>query len=322
MSGGAGAGDVLSTLFCAANAKPVAVDAMGGDFAPQVVVEGAIAAAHAHCPVMLFGPSKRLDELLAAVDPSWQKLPITLFDASDSIGMGDSPVDAVRRGECSSMVLGIKAVAAGECAAFMSAGNSGAVVVASTLVLGRQEGVIRPAIGAEIPSKKGSVFMLDLGANVDCRPEHLVQFATLGISEVKRVKAVPTVGLLCNGEEPGKGSALVKAAYPLLQVALGSMFIGNVEPRDLIEGNVDVVVTDGFTGNLVLKTIEAMILPASYADTVTCGNDWHRHVPKWYVTGGARLLGVRGAVIIAHGRASADDVLTAILYAQACGKRV
>lgn len=293
----------------------IALDAMGGDYAPLVAVKGALAAAHKGVPVDLYGNSLEITRLLDAQEEAWRDLSLRVFHASEVILMAEEPVRAVRTKEHSSLSLAVKALASGGAGAVVSAGNSGAVMVAAALFLGKSPGVLRPAIGAFLPCRtKRGVFCLDLGANVDCRPEHLVQFAQMGCGFVSERCGLqsPSVGLLCNGVEPCKGSALVREVHERLSES-GMNFSGNIEPDGAIAGNVDVLVSDGFTGNLFIKSLEtgALLRDAASVEGATCG--------------GAQLLGVRGLVFIAHGSATWRDMEATLLDAHAlrsCGNNV
>lgn len=299
----------------------IAIDVMGGDFAPQQQLMGAYRAVrNLAIPVTLFGPQSVMQEGLDAIDPQWTRYPITLRDAVEVVGMDEHPVHAVRTKTNSSLVQAVMSVKRGDCSAVVSAGNSGALMAAATFILGRENGVERPAIGGFLPTKKGEVLCLDLGANTDCRAIHLLQFAHLGVEHIQHVKGLerPRVGLLANGAESSKGSRLVQEAYPLLERS-GLNFVGNIEPEALFDHAVDVLVCDGFVGNILLKTIEAC----------TNLNSWHDEevgqvAPSSHARqGGALLLGVQGTVIVAHGAANAAAMQHAIMKAyDACAHSV
>ncbi len=312
----------------------IAVDAMGGDFAPQAIVHGAYCAASAFLPVKLFGPEKELGSLLLALDASWQRYPIHICDSPGYISMAENPVDAVKKKRDSSLVKAVESVAQGACSAVISAGNSGALMVAATLLIGRVDHIDRPAIvGMLSPSLSDKenwdpIIVLDLGANTDCRPEHLYQFAHMGVSfaqhELKRKN--PCVGLLSNGHEDTKGSLLTKQAFKLLERSKIN-FIGNIEPYDVfsctytnIQANkpvsgrkLDVLVCDGFTGNIFLKTIESI------------QNAYRAHMQSFQPenilrksflqsSGGALLLGIRKHVIVCHGNSGYRSIGQAIRF--------
>jgi phosphate acyltransferase len=233
--------------------RRIAVDAMGGDHAPGAPVQGAVAAAREYgLAIDLVGPS---DVLAAELRRQHgQGLPIEIVHAPEVVGMAEAPAVAVRQKRQSSLVVGMDLVAAKRADAFVSAGNSGAVMAAALLGLQRIRGVARPALGAVLPTARGRCLILDVGANSDCRPEYLAQFALMGADYAERVMRIPrpAVGLLSIGEEPSKGNQLVRDAHPLL-AELPLRFVGNVEGKDIPLGTADVVVTDGFTGNVVLK---------------------------------------------------------------------
>jgi glycerol-3-phosphate acyltransferase PlsX len=300
---------------------PVAVDAMGGDKAPGEIVDGARQAAAAGVPVVLVGPPDL---------PGRGDLPLIV--ASEIIAMHDDPAQGVRRKKDSTIVRAAEAVRDGRASAMVSAGNTGAVMAAALLRVGRIRGVSRPAIATPIPVPGSTpTVLLDAGANAEVQPEWLVQFAQMGSVYAQRrfSIAVPKVGLLSIGEEPGKGDTLRKQTYELLGSATGIEFIGNVEGRDIMTTNVDVVVTDGFTGNVVLKTLEGglktivkALLDAFNAPEYKVHADallpallplYSSLDPETY--GGAMLLGVDGVCIISHGSSNATAVLNAIKVA-------
>src|SRR5581483_3652741 len=235
----------------------IAVDAMGGDYAPQEAVQGALAAAKRGVPLILFGNQDKVLPLLSHDCSGRRALPIELVHCSDVIAMDDDPVKSILRKKDSSIVRAMQAVRSGRAQAFVSAGNSGAVMAAASTIIGRVPGILRPAIGSFLPTNTGSLFCLDLGANPDCLPEYLVQFAYMGYAYVRLTKhiAQPKIALLSNGHEPYKGSSLVRKAFDLLQKTKLE-FIGNIESRDIFSGQADIVVTDGFTGNILLKGIQ------------------------------------------------------------------
>lgn len=294
----------------------VAVDALGGDFAPRVVVQGALQAACAGVPVVLFGPYEEIIALLDAEEVSWRVFPIMVEHAPEQIGMDEEPVMAVRKRQLSSMVTAVRSLKQGRCTAVVSAGNSGALMVASALLLGKQ-GCERPAIAGLLPSCKEPVVGLDLGANVSCRPHHLVEFAHLGIAYARHIlkKNSPSFGLLANGSEDCKGSELGRETFPLLK-ELPYDFVGNIEPIDIVKHKVDVVVCDGFTGNILLKTMEAMI---EFLHKGDFGEEFSWQPRKMssesLVGAGALLLGVKGTVVVCHGAAHANDIKRAIMFA-------
>jgi glycerol-3-phosphate acyltransferase PlsX len=302
---------------------PVAVDAMGGDRAPGEILAGARLAVEAGIPVVLVGPADLPD-----------RDGFELIEASEVIAMDDDPAQGVRRKKDSTLVRAAEAVRDGRASAMISAGNTGATMASALLRMGRIRGVSRPAIATPIPVPGSTpTVLLDAGANAEVQVEWLVQFAQMG-SVYARHRfgiAAPRVGLLSIGEEPGKGDSLRKAAYELLAVTPGIDFIGNVEGRDIMTTGVDVVVTDGFTGNIVLKTLEGGVRAIVRALLEAFASDpaYREHAdallpallplyetfdPDTY--GGAILLGVDGVCIISHGSSSARAMLNAIKVAQ------
>lgn len=304
----------------------IAVDVMGGDFAPHVVLQGAVQAAKEGNKVCLFGPEAVIKAWLEIEEETWRQLPITLVDATETIEMTDEPVGAVRKKQNSSLVRAVKSVACGDATAVVSAGHSGALMVASIFVLGRQDGIERPAIAGLFPTPTGYAVGLDLGANTDCKAVNLVQFAHLGVEYARRMLAIkhPRVALLANGEEDVKGSLLTKEAFQLLQQEAALDFIGNREPHAALSGEVDVFVCDGFTGNIFLKTFETVfaqrtrlfkeLLTGLNVDPSVLG-DLKKRLDAANVLkqmGGALLIGVQKPVFVCHGAAQAGDITQAI----------
>ncbi|MEW6424028.1 MAG: phosphate acyltransferase PlsX [Bacillota bacterium] len=303
----------------------IAVDAMGGDNAPKEIVKGALEAVRQfNQEVILVGDE---DLLRQEIGVSKSKL-VSVVHAPEVISMRESPVVAVRRKKNSSIVRAVQLVKEGEADAVVSAGNTGAVMAAGVLMLGAIPGIDRPAIATVIPNKKGGTLLLDAGANVDCKPFHLLQFGIMGYLYMKEILGVgrPKVGLLSIGEEETKGNELTLATYQLLQQA-SIDFIGNVEGRDIYEGTADVVVCDGFTGNIVLKAGEGMVtalldmardeIRRSFSAKVGMAmlmpalrSFWRKLDYAEY--GGAPLLGLNGIVIICHGRSQARAIRNAI----------
>ena len=239
----------------------IAVDAMGGDYAPAVVVEGALIAAKKGIQIYLFGDEKKLLSLLDFYQKQWGCLPITIINTTSVITMDEEPTKSVIRKTNSSLVTAMNFVKDGTCQAFVSAGNSGAVLAAATLLVGRASGILRPALCAFLPNSKNEIFCLDLGANTDCKIEYLEQFALIGDVYVRLVKNIarPRIALLSNGHEPYKGSKLVKEVYSRLEKS-SLHFVGNIEARDIFStDSVDVIVCDGFVGNVMLKTAQGTI---------------------------------------------------------------
>jgi glycerol-3-phosphate acyltransferase PlsX len=308
---------------------PIAVDAMGGDHAPVAIVAGALAAARSGTSVVLVGPSDLRDRVDIGDLP--------LIEANEVIEMDDDGGKAVRRKKDSTLVRAAEAVRDGQASAMVSAGNTGAAMASALLRMGRITGVNRPAIATIIPVPGGRpTVLLDAGANAEIQPEWLVQFAHMGsiFSRHRFGIASPTVGLLSIGEEPGKGDKLRKEAYPLLAEAAAASdlnFIGNVEGRDVMADTADVVVTDGFTGNVVLKTLEGGMRAIVRALLEAFASEAHfkPHAdalmpalvplyesvdPETY--GGAMLLGVDGVCIISHGSSSERAIVNAIEVAR------
>jgi glycerol-3-phosphate acyltransferase PlsX len=298
---------------------PIAVDAMGGDHAPGVVLAGVRRAVDDGIPVVLVGPT----DLVHDDD-------IELISANELIAMDEEPGTAVRTKKDSTLVRAAEAVRDGKASAMVSAGNTGATMAAALLRIGRIKGVKRPAIATPIPVPGGAspTVLLDAGANAEVQPDWLVQFAQMGSVYARTRFHVdkPRVGLLSIGEEPGKGDSLRKEAYPLLAAAPSINFIGNIEGRDVMSDNVDVAVTDGFTGNVTLKTLEggmkaliAALLAAFAEDGYKAHADallpalvplYNTLNPDTY--GGAVLLGVDGVCIISHGSSGATAIRNAI----------
>ena len=306
----------------------IAVDAMGGDIGPAMVVPGAVAAARLDgVPVALVGRTAEIEVQLSGLDRAGAD--VTVVEAPDTIAMDEHPAQAVRRKPHSSIMVALAEVAAGRAQGMVSAGNSGAVMAGALLRLGRIPGIDRPAIGSYVPSARAGTLVLDLGAVTDPKPHHLVQFALMGRVYAERIlgRPDPSIGLLSNGEEPGKGNNLVQAVYPLLAATPSLRFHGNVEGKDVPMGTVDVVVTDGFTGNVALKVAEGTAtlmgeflraeltatLPRKLAALLLRPAFRAVRARMDYAEiGGAPLLGVRGTVVIAHGRSNATAIRNAI----------
>jgi glycerol-3-phosphate acyltransferase PlsX len=309
----------------------IAVDAMGGDFAPRHIVDGALAAArHFDLGVTLVGPTAKLDDELARY-PEMTRERVRIVDAPDVIAMEDSPASALRRKPTASIKVAADLVARGEAAALFSAGHTGATVIAAHAAFGMIAGVDRPALAVTVPTKRGSAVLLDVGASVECRPQHLRQFGVMGsvYAHIGLGMRSPRVGLLSIGEEATKGNELTREAYRLLKDSPVE-FIGNVEARDVYSGDADVIVCDGFTGNVALKISEGLVdmvqnlLEQELSGTVTMRvgslltrralRHFHRRV-DYSEYGGAPLLGVAGVAIVGHGRSSARAVRNAIAMA-------
>jgi glycerol-3-phosphate acyltransferase PlsX len=297
----------------------IAVDAMGSDRGPAEIVAGALEAASDTIVPVIFGAA------------GLETHGLELSEASDVIEMDEKPAEAVRSKPQSSLVAAVRAVAEGTADAVVSAGNTGAMLAAGLLELRRIPGVMRPAIGVPIPSRRGPSLLIDAGANADARPEHLLQFATMGAVFAEQILGIssPEVRLLSIGEEREKGNQLTLEAHELL-AASDLNFAGNAEGRDLLEGAADVLVTDGFTGNVALKTVEGTILTLleSIREEISATARGklggllirpaarrvrRRFDPDTY--GGAYLLGLRGLAVIAHGNSSSAAIANAIRLA-------
>ncbi len=311
----------------------IVVDAMGGDQAPVVEVEGALAAlaeAGDDLEVVLVGDRQCVDAELCRLGESANP-GIFVEHAPDRIEMGEDPARQVRRKKGASVVVANRLIKEGEADGLVSAGNTGAVVASSLLQLGRLKGVRRPAIASFLPTPSGGAIILDVGANADCTPDQLLQFGVMGEIYAKKVleRPDPKVGLLNIGEESTKGNKLVQATYPLLE-ASHLNFVGNVEGRDVFQGLADVVVCDGFTGNVVLKFSESVIHLITSLIRDQVGDDLRNRLGALLMKpvfrslsqqldyaeyGGAPLLGLDGVVIIAHGSSSPKAIKNAILVA-------
>jgi glycerol-3-phosphate acyltransferase PlsX len=304
-------------------ASRIAVDAMGGDEAPEAVVRGALQAlrhADGDLSVLLVGPEEQLHDVLDD-HPGGPEGAIQVIDAPEVIGMGEAPSTAVKQKTSSSIHRGLAAHHDGHADAFVSAGNTGAIMAASMFILQRVPGIKRPSIAGFFPTLRGSSVVLDIGSNVDCKPDHLVQFARMGTVYARQIldNEDPSIGLLNIGEEPGKGNEQVKQAYELLQGAEDLNFAGNVEGSDLLFYAADIIICDGFVGNALLKFGESM----TTVITEMTGQEMERQglspderelvmgvfdeVRKGFdpeAQGGAPLLGVNGNVLVGHGRSS------------------
>ena len=314
----------------AASRTTIALDGMGGDRAPDVVVEGAILAARElGVRILLVGPEA---DLRAKLGQQASGLDIEVVNATQVIEMDEHPANAVRQKTDSSMVVGVGLVKDGRAQAFVSAGNTGAVMAAGLFALRRIRGVDRPALAGVFPTRKGGTLVIDIGANADARPEYLAQFALMGAAYMEGVFGIarPKVGLLSNGEEETKGSALVQTAHPLLR-ALPINFVGNVEGREIPTGDVDVVVCDGFVGNVVLKLseglasainglireeIQASLISKLFAVGVLPAFRRVRKRLDYAEYGGVPLLGLNGVCIVAHGRSNATAIKNAVRVAR------
>ena len=310
----------------------IALDAMGSDRRPKPEIEGAIQAArHYNVRVLLVGPETTLEAELARY-PAISGLPIEIVHASEVIRMDDKAVQAVRSKRDSSMRVGLRLVRERRAVGFVTAGNTGAAMAAAKMVLGAIPGVDRPALAAVFPTATGNVAtLLDVGANVDCKPHNLEQFAVMGDIYFRTMFGTrrPRVGLLSIGEEEGKGNDLTRESFQLLR-QLPLNFVGNVEGRDLYNGRVDVIVADGFVGNVALKISEGLAnlvrytLKESLKATITrqvgyllsrsAFADFKKRLDHTEY-GGAPLLGVKGVCFITHGSSNANAIKNAIRVA-------
>ncbi len=303
----------------------IALDAMGGDHAPSETVAGAVEAARHGVSVVLVGDEGAISDELAKHEVS---LPV--IDAPDVIGMGDDPRKALREKPYASISVAAKLVSEGSAAGFVSAGSTGAAMAAAAIIIGRTSGVSRPAIASIWPTPGTPTMVLDAGANPEVKAEHLAQFGIMGSVAAQALLSVesPRVGLLSNGEEKGKGRDLERAAYELLEAG-PVRFVGNLEGRDIATDKADVIVTDGFTGNIFLKTTEGAAklvsqyflealsdLPAEVQEKVFPALAAVKKRMDYETYGGAQLLGVKAVAVIAHGSSSRVAISNALLMAK------
>jgi len=313
----------------------IAVDAMGGDHAPEVIIEGAIQSAQdKNVEIILVGKTEQIQR-------RFSRLNLSIVEASQVIEMGEEPAKACLSKRDSSICKGLQIVRDGIAEAFVSAGNSGAVVTGAVLILGLIPGILRPGILVTMPVRGGNCVLIDAGANVDCRPEHFLQFAMMASIYAKYVqkKPAPKVGLLNIGTEIGKGNRLLMASYELLEQNKSLNFIGNVEGNEILLGKTDVVVCNGFVGNVLLKFAESCgqsfveILKKEISQGELGSFQGSRHLNvgykilgEWFKKvskkfhyaeyGGAPLLGVKGTCVIAHGSSDAVAIKNAIWLAK------
>jgi glycerol-3-phosphate acyltransferase PlsX len=310
----------------------IAVDAMGGDDAPRVVIEGALSAARSlRVSLLLVGPENRLRQELAA-QPLARSADIEIRHAPEIVEMGEPPVAALRRKPRASIRVAAEAVARGEADAVFTAGNTGAAVIAAHAAFGMIAGVDRPALAATIPTRTGSAVLLDSGANVECRPPHLLQFASMGaiFARLSLQLERPRVGLLSIGEEEIKGNDLTREAHRLLRES-NLAFVGNLDARGLYSGEADVIVCDGFTGNIALKVSESVVetveglLGDELSTTFTTRLGFllsrrafrrFRRRVDYAESGGAPLLGVGRPCVVGHGRSGSKAIRNAIALTQ------
>jgi glycerol-3-phosphate acyltransferase PlsX len=318
----------------------IALDAMGSDRAPRPEIEGAIQAARHHdVHVILVGPEEVLRAELNRY-PAAASLPLEIVHASEVVTMAEKAAQAVRTKKDSSMRVGLRLVREGRAVGFVSAGNTGAVMATAKMVLGMLPGADRPALAAVFPTASSTAaILLDVGANVDCKPENLEQFALMGDTYFRSMFGTrkPRVGLLSIGEEETKGNELTRDAFQLLK-QLPINFVGNVEGRDLYSGKVDVIVADGFVGNVALKISEGVANLVRYTLKETLRTTITRQVGYWLSRsafadfkkrldhteyGGAPLLGVKGVCFITHGSSNANAIKNAIrVAAEFAGRRI
>jgi len=297
----------------------IAVDAMGGDYAPREIVKGAVEAAHElGAEVVLVGQEETIQNELVHYSLDGAKL--SIHPAEEIINMDEDPVRAIRRKKDSSIVVGMNLVKSRQVAAFVSGGSTGAITAAGSLILGTKKHISRPALAITFESPAGPVLFLDVGANSDCKPEYLMQFAQMGNIYMQKIFNItdPRIGLLSTGEEAIKGHKLARDAYPLLEKSKLN-FIGNVEGHDFIKGSADVVVTDGFTGNVVIKLCEGLgeVLRDLIGQSSN-GNSLNTKAKGRILnhTPGALLLGVNGNVVKTHGKSNSVAIKQTINVAK------
>ena len=306
----------------------IAVDAMGGDFGPSVVVPGAINASRLYdIQVILVGDQKKISAELETLDVKGAFYEVV--HANDVVRMNDKASDVLRRKKEASIQIACRLVRDGVADGVVSAGHSGASVACGIFTVGRLPGVERPALAAMLPTEKNPVVVIDAGANVDCRPYHLFQFGLMGEAFARDLLnyPAPRISLLSIGEEEGKGNSQVKEAYELLKIAQNINFVGNAEGRDIFTGDIDVVVCDGFVGNVVVKMSEGLaaslvrmlkrlftsgVLPALGGLLAKSAFKQFAHTIDYASYGGAPLLGLKGLVIVCHGRSNSLAMTNAI----------
>lgn len=309
----------------------IVLDAMGSDSHPEPEIQAAVDAAHHYGDqLILVGPENILFSKLKNLTSDFSV--IKIIHAPEVLEMTDKPAENARRKAQNSMAIGMDLVKQGEGDAFVTAGNTGGAMANALFRIGRIRGVKRPALTAIFPVRNGKCVVLDIGANAECKPEYLLQFAVMGAIYAERVRGIsnPRIGLLSNGEEAGKGNELVKESYPLLEKSKLN-FIGNVESKELFNGEADVVVTDGFTGNILLKTSEAVsklltdIIRQEILSSVRTKIGGFLVTPAFASVkkimdpsevGAAPLLGINGLVFVGHGRSDARALFSAISVAR------
>ncbi|MDD6484690.1 MAG: phosphate acyltransferase PlsX [Clostridiales bacterium] len=309
----------------------IIIDAMGGDYAPQAPVEASVIAVKEEgVSIILVGKRREIEEELAKYD--YPRDRIEIVNADYVISNHEEPAKAVRRRKDASIVVAANMLKNGEGDALLSMGSTGALLAAGLLIVGRIKGVLRPALATLLPSAKGPKMLIDAGANTNCKAENLVQFAVMGSIYMSNVLSIknPTVGLISNGEEEGKGDELTRVTHPKLAEAPIN-FIGNIEGRDVMEGNADVMTCDGFVGNVVLKTVEGMgavvgreikdifkknIFTKIGALLTMSGINSFKKMMDYREYGGAPLLGTQMPVIKGHGSSDTKAVVSAIRQAR------
>ena len=309
----------------------IALDAMGGDIGPSEVVKGGVdAVQEMGLDVVLIGKRKLVQPEMRKTNP--RSLVLPTVDAEEVVGMREPAAFAARYKKQSSIVVGMNMLKMGQVSAFVSAGNTGAITAAAILILGREKGIDRPALCAVFPFAKGPLMFLDIGANANCKPNSLLQFAQMGHVYMERVIGIsnPRVGLLSIGEEANKGNQLVQEAHKLLKQS-DVNFVGNIESKDMTNGAADILVTDGFTGNLILKMGEGMGEMFLRSLKQSAQRNWYTRLAFRFLKpsirdvvqqldyseyGGAFLLGVKGNVVIAHGRSDSKAIKNAVQVAK------
>ncbi|MBQ1539269.1 MAG: phosphate acyltransferase PlsX [Desulfovibrio sp.] len=309
----------------------IAVDAMGGDFGPAVLVPGAIEASRLYgVKVLLVGDTPKMARVAEGLDCTGAEF--DYVQADEVVLMNERPADVLRRKKNSSIQVGCRLVREGKADAVVSAGHSGAAVACGMFIIGRLKGVERPALCTLMPTEKNPVIVLDVGANVDCRPYHLFQFGLMGDAFARDILnyASPRVSILSIGEEEGKGNSQVKESYELLKLAKNLNFIGNAEGRDIFTGNVDVVVCDGFVGNIVVKMGEGLAMsltrmlksvfkssPLAMLGGLLARGAFRKfkRTIDYAEYGGAPLLGLKRLAIVCHGKSNSKAMTSAIRMA-------
>ena len=301
----------------------VVVDAMGGDNAPEVTVEGAVEALKVSDKISIILTGRTEDIKKELQKYSYDESRISIVQADDVIGFDEPPVMAIRKKKNSSIVVGLNLVKRGEADAFVSAGSTGAILVGGQFVVGRIKGIERAPLAPLIPTAKGPSLLIDCGANVDARSSHLVQFAKMGSIYMEHIVGIknPRVAIVNIGAEEEKGNMLVKETYPLLKECTDINFVGSIEARDIPNGDADVIVCEAFVGNVILKLYEGLSntlmheikagLMSSLRSKI--GGLLIKPALKKVVKGGAPLLGLKGLVVKAHGSSGADDIKKAII---------